>query len=324
MEYSKYKTFNLNEHIPQVLLIGNGLVRHGENSKWEDAISKIASYGNVDCEDFKEKQQKIKNAPYPIQSTIMLDPCEEKRNEQYYNYFEEKYCYLETYDYISRLLKLKFDAILTTNYTYEIEKCLDPKFATKPSKANVRCSYCTFPNDGKISTKERYINIYNSILEHDIWHIHGEIRRKSSLIFTHDEYIEQLRYILNYNSNCNNCLEFKSWIDYFVFGDVYVLGFGMNFSEIDLWWLLNRKRIEKTETGNVYFYAPIEENKSNESIVNAIKMLGFETNNLNTTIHNSNFSNNRIVDGEYDEFYNKAIDDISERINQNQGNLCLI
>lgn len=48
----------------------------------------------------------------------------------------------------------------------------------------------------------------------------------------------------------------RSWIDSFILGDVYILGFGMNFSEFDMWWLLNRKKREKAQHGRVYFYEP--------------------------------------------------------------------
>ena len=34
------------------------------------------------------------------------------------------------------------------------------------------------------------------------------------------------------------------WLDSFVLGNVNILGLGMDFSELDLWWLLNRKKRE--------------------------------------------------------------------------------
>ena len=51
-------------------------------------------------------------------------------------------------------------------------------------------------------------------------------------------------------------LESNSWIDSFILGDIYVLGFGFGLSEFDLWWLLNRKKREKAAHGKVYFYEP--------------------------------------------------------------------
>ena len=48
----------------------------------------------------------------------------------------------------------------------------------------------------------------------------------------------------------------NSWLDAFILGDVYVLGFTFDVSEFDLWWLLNRKLREKAPHGKVYFFEP--------------------------------------------------------------------
>ena len=34
----------------------------------------------------------------------------------------------------------------------------------------------------------------------------------------------------------------KSWIDHFFFSNVHILGLGLDFSEIDLWWILDRRK----------------------------------------------------------------------------------
>ena len=47
------------------------------------------------------------------------------------------------------------------------------------------------------------------------------------------------------------------WLDSFVLGNVYILGLGMDYSEMDLWWLINRKKREKAEPhGKVIYYEP--------------------------------------------------------------------
>lgn len=47
-----------------------------------------------------------------------------------------------------------------------------------------------------------------------------------------------------------------SWLDYFILGDVYSLGFGFDTSEMDLWWLLCRKKRERADHGELYFFEP--------------------------------------------------------------------
>ena len=50
-------------------------------------------------------------------------------------------------------------------------------------------------------------------------------------------------------------LKIRSWMDYFMLGDVYIVGLGMALSEMDLWWLVNCKKRHFPET-NVILYKP--------------------------------------------------------------------
>ena len=93
-------------------------------------------------------------------------------------------------------------------------------------------------------------------------------------------------------------------------GDVYVLGFGFDLSEIDLWWLLNRKLREKGNHGKVIFYEPKDDR--NQHKIELLKLMkvqheSFEMENVD----NSNPTNN------YINFYKKAIEDIREQMASN-------
>lgn len=35
--------------------------------------------------------------------------------------------------------------------------------------------------------------------------------------------------------------DYISWIEFFFRTDLYIIGFGMDFSEIDIWWLSNKR-----------------------------------------------------------------------------------
>ena len=54
--------------------------------------------------------------------------------------------------------------------------------------------------------------------------------------------------------------DIQSWIDLFFISDVHVVGYGFDMSEIDLWWILNRRiRILKEERSivrnRIFFHA---------------------------------------------------------------------
>lgn len=52
-----------------------------------------------------------------------------------------------------------------------------------------------------------------------------------------------------------------SWIDYFLLGNLYIVGFGLDPGELDLWWLIKCKARNFDDQGRIYWYEPsINEN----------------------------------------------------------------
>jgi hypothetical protein len=96
----------------------------------------------------------------------------------------------------------------------------------------------------------------------------------------------------------------KSWLDSFVIGDVYILGFGFNFAEYDLWWLLNRKKRERARHGKVYFYEAYDDNEIPAKIA-LLKAYDVETCNLGIK---------KCETGEFANFYQLALDDIKNKM----------
>ena len=144
----------------------------------------------------------------------------------------------------------------------------------------------------------------------DIWHIHGELRRPSSIILSHDEYARMVFQILDYNAKrgadyemLNRNLDFRSWVDYFLMGDVYILGLAIDFSDFDLWWLLGRRLREHAKCGDIIFYEP-------EKTDNHYKQLALKDSEV--TVESCGVTINSGAD--YERFYNLAISDIQKRV----------
>lgn len=273
-KHKQYKSFDLTKQRPQVLLLGNGLSRQ---KSWSDFIKSVA---DKDIEKYCEDEKFV--LPNLILTSVVTNiKKDSERQNQYLKAFEN-YQYNDSHA-LNELLSLNFDAILTTNYTYEIEYAIDK-------------NYCKLTDNAKQdkyakSTEEKYdskylIHTFNRLkmggYANDIWHIHGEQRRKSSLILTHDEYARLMGKITDYNKSIANRyeryynnLKFTSWIDYAIMGDLYILGQGFDYSEFDLWWLLLRRLREKAQIGTVYFYEP--EKSDNQYKLLALNDLGVET-----------------------------------------------
>ena len=308
MEQNFVKRFNINQKRPQVLLVGNGLV-YQKDFSWDNFINKISR-----CDRHIVVGNKV---PYSIRATTTADVSDKRRQDKYCKAFSE-YKY-SSFKNLSELLKIPFDSILTTNYTYEIENHLYKNYYLLSDGAKRKKAICTARKSEAKYLLRTYNRLSNGIQTHDIWHIHGEVRRKSSMILTHDEYARLTQRILEYLDKRQNSyneyyedVKFKSWIDYFIMGDIYIVGLGFDFSEFDLWWLLNRRMRENADVGNVYFYEPIyEENKPK---ISALECMGVQCESFSMVKP----SNGNILSSFYDDFYKKVIVDINKKVSRQE------
>lgn len=307
--------------IPQVLLLGNGLNR----SFSQTAISWEKLLKNPNDTRIPDKLQ----MPYGLQVVL--------RTKDNVNTFVKDFAAtlndeIPDNDYLEKLrniFSIGFDDILTTNYDFSLEKSalhLDTLDSyrysriTKHTPGSKRCerkfflhTYQEVPVDDSHTRKSR------------IWHIHGHIKNPDSIIighyyygnllFKYKELVDSVRNQYETHQKAEKEYLLNSWVDSFILGDVYILGLGMDFAEIDLWWLINRKQREHAEHGKIYFYAPREVDGFDEKRellqaygVKADNDMGIET----FSAHDDETRNMR-----YKDFYNQAIKDIKKRVNEN-------
>lgn len=148
----------------------------------------------------------------------------------------------------------KVTNILTTNYDYNLERAILIDFDNK----------AVF-TEGKF-TKERKHSIrrVNRLGQKNIWHIHGELNdpknvadnsryyKQESIQIGYEHYTDYVRVLQEYIFGRNNWAQYPfkhkleknltlglAWVDYFFMGKLVIIGIDLDFSEIDLWWLLN-------------------------------------------------------------------------------------
>ena len=235
---------------PQVLLLGNGLNRAFAAEEWNQLINCISCNEKIDIST-------IDNVSFPLKAVLATD---DHMDEQIKGH-KELFYGIKTMDQIQPvledILRIPFDHILTTNYSYEIERAAN-------NKVKADGDYCKhFAKNmirGERVEGKYLLHSYNEISfennQHKVWHIHGEARKPQSIVLGHYYYGELLnRMIEDITQRKNRQQErqkageqmiMESWLDAFIMGDVYVLGFGCDFSEMDLWWLINRKKREKS------------------------------------------------------------------------------
>lgn len=248
---------------PKVLLIGNGINRAFGGAGWSALLKALHTNPKIPFE-------KIKDLPFPLQAVLatedQVDTAMLKKKEAFYgaDHIEELKQPLQA------LLGAGFDHILTTNYSYELERVagICKRRDGEDCKKYQDHTRETDRAEQKYLLHTFYRVPYNGV-ENKVWHIHGEARKKDSIVLGHyyygnllGKYQEILRRRGNRQLKRQDAGEppiIESWLEAFIMGDVYVLGFGFDYSEMDLWWLLNRKKKENADHGTVWYFAPGED-----------------------------------------------------------------
>lgn len=253
-----------------VLFIGNGLNR---------TINSEVSWDNL-LDDFCKKNDiKINNnIPLPIMFESII-------NEYSKNNLVDINCYDEIKKQITYKIKnltripsnifkhitlKKYDSIITTNYDTNIEK------------------YFSLNETVNINKNIKYLEIPTYLDNNfSIYHPHGHVNYEKTICLGYEHYcgiVEKSRSNLNQkikNENSikkiekivNGKIEENNWYNKFFLNDIYFIGFGMYFSEIDLWWLLtyrasiiatNRFGLKNSINNKIVFYDVVENNLSDE------------------------------------------------------------
>lgn len=290
---------------PQVLLLGNGLNIAYGGLDWSELL--VGIHYNL-----RIRPDYIKELPFPLQAVILTEDHVDKAivgNCELFRGVKDVELIREP---IEKLLSIPFDHILTTNYSYEIERVADGRVGYDGEN----CSKLMRHTEAVNRADQKYLlHTYNEIkwngLTHKIWHIHGEARKPQSVILGHYYYGEMLAKYQHELASRGNKQAFrqanneepiqKSWLDAFIMGDVYVMGFGYNYSDFDLWWLLNRKKRENASHGKLCFYTHMQNNEAKAELMRTydadVKSLGYFTR-----------------PSDYKGFYNDVIEDIRSQV----------
>ena len=171
-----------------------------------------------------------------------------------------------------KILSLKADYYLTTNYDKQFNERL--RVSGYEEIVNERHYY------ERVFSLQRREVYHSKKAKHtlSVWPIHGDITKMDTLMLGYDHYCASIskidrylktgdngshkhpiRKIKEYNiwkknvtltykpyirflrERYNDRCQIDAWVDTFFFADVHIIGFGYDLSEIDLWWILNKR-----------------------------------------------------------------------------------
>jgi hypothetical protein len=255
------------------ILFGNGLNYLSDDQiSWNDLLNKIKGTNQFDSISLPNTM---------IYEKIMLhkhfNPNESIRNTEsnLKNEIADILKKQKTNQFYDKLLNLKFDNYLTTNYDF----ALNDSFKTK-SKDNWIKNNST---EGIYSIRRNTSFFDSKNNEHcKIWNIHGEVSNPKSIMLGLDHYCGSIGKIDGYlKGNYEYQVENKkhqtipikekintnefdnvSWVELFFITNLHIIGFGLDYSEIDLWWIINKRARLKKEVSiqnKIKFYvSPLE------------------------------------------------------------------
>lgn len=256
-----------------VLLVGNGINRYARIVPGWDKLFANA----VKVEGFQVKRSLSPTLEYELNTHTILDIDNSKNASdikrdiaRYLTDIQKKLPKDWKNTIHEKLMQVAPEIILTTNYDYFLEYAADPDF--KPGKASTRET---------LYSKERF----RESGEHRIYHIHGEIAVPSSICLGYGHYVGSIQYIrseltkaaISKENHYHLYAVLKGyekpvpnrWYYHFFTDDLYILGFGLDAAEQDIWWLLNYRaeqmrthpdlitnKITYIETSSPYDYIP--------------------------------------------------------------------
>lgn len=257
-------------HGDNAILVGNGINLLNGGIKWGDLLQKL--FFEFKIKSITDRDPKEISYPLIFEEILFnikgesFDKDLKKLKIKIYDILNE----FESNDFHHRILGLNAINIITTNYDYSLEKCLNKEYAGVVSP-------------GKHGRYKYSIDRRTKLNGKIFWHIHGELNngfkgttryKQESILIGNEHYADYLAkiHLLLKSPDRNGGLVkvFKErddiWVKLFFSHNIHIIGFNIDYTEIHLWWLLNfRARLIRkglSISNKIYFYYPsFDENK---------------------------------------------------------------
>ena len=250
------------EKIQQTVFFGNGInLVSNPNVSWNNLLQSVSGFT-------------FTNPPYTLQYedsyVNFLQSTTSKKSKEY----DLKQQYLLPIKSIKpnllyRLLAgKKVNNFITTNYDVTLDKEFNALNYTRDTSVNT---------SEQVYSLRRLHRFIKDNVEKNVWYAHGEEKYPKSIMLGYDQYCGTIGLLNDYLKGNyklpnkkrldsmvirikKNNKEIHSWIDLFFFTDVHIFAFGLDYSEMDIWWILNRRKRMLVENklnslpNKIYFY----------------------------------------------------------------------
>lgn len=230
------------------LLIGNGINRvTNHEASWEHVLDALVPGGLVG-----QALEHMKHKPFALvyEEILLTRMSNDKSLDE--KVLKEKIA--ETVGGLQfnalhrRVMDSAVRHVITTNYDYGFEKSTRLKYTRSH-----------LMRESKYSAFRR-----RAVGDKFVWHIHGEVEAPNTITLGYDQYsgyLQKLRTYATGDRESKNGSPFKmgmsdfdtvegtiySWLDVFLRDDIHIVGLGLDYTEIDLWWAVTYKARKKAQ-----------------------------------------------------------------------------
>jgi hypothetical protein len=215
-----------------ILLVGNGPNYFSKGASWADVVRATARHARL-----RNQTENIIHEPLPLvyETIAARYPQKEKRARLE---LAKEMRRLAPNEIHRDLMGLGWATTLTTNYDHCLEQACGESFA--PANLAGETTYSVFR---RARSKNR-----------SIWHIHGDLGGPRTMMLGMHHYCGYLQKLRAYLTTKAEKSPFvfgdhsqpiesgrHSWADLFLRDDVHIVGLGLSYAEVGLWWLLGYK-----------------------------------------------------------------------------------
>lgn len=288
----------------QAILFGNGFNRiTNEKCSWDDILS-----SKVDKD--------LRDISYTLQyESAYLKEYQDNSKSNDETSFKEDILRGINSDFTNKVYEILADSpikyFITTNYNTTLDNVLNIRgFRLKIDTKRLE----------KIYSIRRKHRLTKGADAKEVWYAHGEVSNPKSIMLGYDHYCGSLSKINDYIKGKYDYLgerkipsiekrindkiyDIHSWIDLFFFADLHIIALGLDFSENDIWWILNKRqrlivdRKVNELPNKIYFYMTEDDLKKRT----LLEYFGVEV--IEYTV----------TDNNYEDIYSNAIRSVIDR-----------
>lgn len=269
------------------ILFGNGVNRLSENGiEWKDLLKKVSSLGEIPILNNKTMLYEYIVLPEAVpladrnghrlyfrdgEPWLVKNEPEEQIKNSLKDLLKDGKSW-----FYKNLVDIHADHYLTTNY----ELYLNDEFTICDGEEHQE-------NCGEIESL-----LYDHAVgmrdghKASLWNIHGSTKAPQTILMGMNEYCKYVVAIEQYLQKEKP--RKRSWVNLFTETNVHIVGFGLAFEEIDLWYLLTRRKRRKNQgepiSNQIFFYKIAEKENLNDAVTQMllatdVKVVPIEINN---------------------------------------------